>query len=93
MSREIMLIENKEGNWQEPFATICIESKEEFDELNKALEKQKPKKVEEFMERTEEFSSFYKLDFMCPSCENATICQPYRPNYCKHCGQKLDWGD
>ena len=55
------------------------------------LEKQIPKKVEDFMELEEEFSSFYKLDFMCPSCLNATICQPYKPKYCKHCGQKLDW--
>lgn len=67
-----------------------------FEALNlaiKALEKQIPKKVDEFMERSEEFSSFYKLDFMCPSCLKATICQPYKPKYCKHCGQKLDWSD
>lgn len=62
-----------------------------FDMAIEALEKQIPKKVEEFMEREEEFSSFYKLDFMCPSCCNATICQPYKPKYCKHCGQALDW--
>ena len=57
-----------------------------------ALEKQIPKKVDDFMERSEEFGSFYKLDFMCPSCNKATICQPYKPNHCKYCGQKLDWG-
>ena len=61
-------------------------------EAIKALEKQIPKKVEDFLEREEEFGAFYKLDFMCPSCNNSTICQPYKPKHCKHCGQKLDWG-
>ena len=57
----------------------------------KALEKQIPKKVIELNEKEDE--SFYCLDFMCPFCKNAVIRQPYRPRHCKHCGQKLDWGD
>ena len=54
-----------------------------------ALEKQVPKKPYDVDER--EGDSFYYLGFMCPSCNKAIIGQPYRPNYCKHCGQALDW--
>ena len=54
----------------------------------KALEKQIAKKVTEF-------NKPYHLDYMCPSCNTATYGQPYAPNYCKHCGQRLlfDWGN
>ena len=54
-----------------------------------ALKKQIAKKPTEIDEREE--TDFYYLAFMCPTCEVAVIGQPYRPNYCKHCGQKLDW--
>lgn len=54
-----------------------------------ALEKQIPQKVEE--KREVEDEAFYNIDFLCPACETATIGQPYKPNYCKHCGQALDW--
>lgn len=53
-----------------------------------ALEKQIPKKPEETNEREDGC-----LDFMCPNCNEAVIGQPYMPNYCKHCGQKIDWSD
>lgn len=56
-----------------------------------ALKKQIAMKPEEVDER-EDFD-FYYLAFLCPSCDEAVIGQPYRPNYCKHCGQKLDWGE
>ena len=58
-----------------------------------ALEKQIPKKSTEVHEKVDKHSSFYCLSFMCPSCETAVIFQLYKPKYCKHCGQKLDWGD
>lgn len=54
-----------------------------------ALEKQTPKKPQDVDER--EGESYYYLAFICPSCAQAVIGQPYRPNYCKHCGQSLNW--
>lgn len=33
---------------------------------------------------------------LCPNCETNLCCEmPYdkKPNYCKDCGQKLDWSD
>lgn len=62
---------------------------ETFQAAIAALEKQIPQKPQEIDEREEE--SYYYLAFICPACEQAVIGQPYRPNYCKHCGQALDW--
>ena len=55
-----------------------------IDEFKALKEKNEPKKVTEFYETVH-------LDFICPSCNEAVYGQPYKPNYCKHCGQKLDW--
>lgn len=54
-----------------------------------ALEKQVPKTPQEVDER--EGEDYYYLAFICPSCGDAVIGQPYRPNFCKHCGQALNW--
>lgn len=91
MSREIMLMENKEGSWQEPFATICIESKEEFDKLNKALEKQIPKKVIYH----DNCGNETPYQSRCPKCYEAINDTWYwaGESWCPYCGQKLDWGD
>lgn len=59
------------------------------EECREAVERMKPKKPYDVEEREE--ADFYYLAFMCPSCDEAVIGQPYRPNYCKHCGQRLDW--
>ena len=56
-----------------------------------ALEKQNAKKPNEIDERAED--DFYYLAFVCPSCHYPIHGQPYRPDYCKHCGQKLDWSN
>ena len=59
-----------------------------------ALEKQIAKKPTEVDERMpEDYAEYYYLAFMCPSCGGSVAGQPYRPNHCKHCGQKLDWSE
>ena len=55
------------------------------------MEKQIPKKPTEFNAITN--GKFYALDFMCPSCNEPNIGNPYAPKYCKHCGQALKWGE
>jgi hypothetical protein len=55
-----------------------------------ALEKKIPKKPYDIIEEREE-TDFCYLAFMCPSCDEAVVGQLYRPNYCKHCGQRLLW--
>lgn len=53
--------------------------------IKTALEKAEPKKIIDKNENE------YTVDFICPSCNEPVIGQLYRPNYCKHCGCKLDW--
>ena len=60
-----------------------------FKIAKECMEKQIPKKPTETHEIKD--GTFYRIDFMCPSCNTSVVCQPYKPNYCKHCGQKLDW--
>jgi hypothetical protein len=60
----------------------AIGTVEEFKALK---EKNEPKKSTEF------HKSEVCIDFICPNCKEAVYGQPYKPNYCKHCGQKLDW--
>jgi predicted RNA-binding Zn-ribbon protein involved in translation (DUF1610 family) len=61
------------------------------EELKEAREKQIPKKPTEVNEII--YGTFYRMDFMCPSCGTANIENPYKPKYCKHCGQALKWGE
>lgn len=61
------------------------------DFVKNAVAKQIPKKPSEVDEKQD--GLFYLLSFMCPACNEPVIGQPYRPKHCKHCGQKLDWGD
>ena len=73
----------------------CTDTQSDFiDEIEiaiSALEKQIPKKPKEIHEIACE--DVYYLAFVCPSCNTSVFGQPYRPNYCKHCGQALDWSD
>ena len=63
--------------------------KEACDIARESMEKQIPKKPKEI--HKVEDGSFYSISFMCPTCETAVHLQPYKPNHCKHCGQKIDW--
>ena len=60
----------------------AIGTVEEFKALK---EKNEPKKPTQFHENE------VCLDFICPNCKEAVYGQPYKPKYCKHCGQKLVW--
>ena len=89
------LIYNEEtGLWeeyQEPYCSLDIPTEEDWKIFEEATKKQQPMKVQE--KQVVEDEAFYNLDFLCPACQNAVIGQPYKPNYCKHCGQKLDWSE
>lgn len=85
---ESMILYNKD--FEPKNDNTSLENKKNAIDIGiKALEKQIPKKPYDVDEREE--NSFYYLGFMCPSCNKAIVGQPYRPNYCKHCGQKIDW--
>lgn len=59
-----------------------------FNEVADKLEKQIAKKPLDV--NVTELKSGVWIDLLCPTCEQSIVGQPYRPNYCKHCGQKLD---
>lgn len=69
-----------------------IERQKEVMEVTvEALERMMPKKPTDVDEKAG--VDYYNLSFMCPACNDAVVCQPYRPNNCKHCGQALDWSE
>lgn len=78
---------NEEKEFVEEFTSAIFD--EAFEVAIKCMEKQIAKKV------TEHNNHAFHLDCMCPACDTAIYGQPYAPNYCKHCGQKLvfDWGN
>ena len=82
-NRELSAHHQKKAENQKDLMEITVE----------ALEKQIPKKVEDYIENKEDYSSYYYLAFKCPSCKKSVISQPYRPKYCKHCGQAIDWSE
>lgn len=54
---------------------------------NKALEKQIPKKP--IILGYREGREVNTISYLCPICNKHTS----RENFCKYCGQALDWGD
>ncbi len=85
---EIQTIGEVLKTFSEWYKYRAIGTVSEFRELKEKATEKKPSEIDE---RAEE--SFYYLAFLCPTCGNAVIGQPYRPNNCKHCGQKLDWSE
>lgn len=63
----------------------------------KAINKQFPKKVEAEEDAIAE--NAHEVCMMCPSCGEFVGYavdledENYQPNYCKYCGQSLDWGE
>ena len=51
-----------------------------------ALEKQIPKKPIDAITSDNEF-----ICMICPCCQEVAV--EFNDAYCKHCGQKLDWGE
>lgn len=90
----ILRYDESTGTWgikKEPYITIEVETEEDFKELQEAIKKQQAIKPIEVDEREDKDS--YYLAFICPACKTTVFGQPYRPNHCKHCGQKLDWSE
>ena len=85
----LVLSLNEDGVWgikEEPYCTIEVATKEDYEGLQKALEKQIPRKT--------------KYKTTCPVCNTYNSVWNKRTNtkpgdivYCWHCGNaiKLDW--
>ena len=70
--------------------------------VEQACEKQIPKKPVmglQFVDKSEEWHKQHGISwqvYRCPACYWLTgistiTKEPYRPNYCKHCGQAIMW--
>ena len=60
---------------------------EVMEKIQSALEKQIPEKGN--VHGIRDGREINTVSYTCPVCHNHIG----RDNYCKHCGQKLDWGD
>lgn len=71
---------------------------ERFEEAEKALEKQIPKKPKpydtKFRQRGQKYGEYVTVEmaYDCPDC-NCTVWEKDRSKYCGNCGQTLDWSD
>ena len=94
MQELLLQFDESTGTWKErkePYITIEVETEEDFNFIQEAVKKQQPMKPLEIAEQEDE--DCYCLAFICPSCEQSVFGQPYRPNHCKNCGQKLEWSE
>ena len=62
------------------------------DALQELVDKETPKKTKvstaiEYDQIEEDW--YEKYYYYCPNCDNLVD----KPNYCPHCGQKLDWSE
>ena len=85
----IRYTKNMECGEEREFKQSCIDD----EIIIEALEKRIQKKVTEKDEEIGSEHHDYYLSFICPACNESIYGQPYRPNYCKHCGQALIWDD
>ena len=75
------LIELKKSNEIQEFY-YSDEFSKVIDIAINAIEKQIPKKPI--------YDNYHRAGYRCPNCNNIN---PWGYKHCKHCGQKLDWGE
>ena len=81
--KEIMLRANENGEWDvyEPYATIVVETEEDFKNIQEALEKQIFKFVE-----CKGWKGHSGTRYKCPTCKKIIRCGY---EYCSNCGQAV----
>lgn len=75
-------------NKKEPYVTIEVEKKEDFDFLNERLEKQIAKRPV----KCETQDMRYVTIYSCLVCSKGIVGTNIA-KFCFHCGQKLEWSD
>lgn len=87
MIKELIFTVSEDGTlipYDEPFATIDVDTEEDFEKIKSAIDKQKPMKPAEADDREG------CVTWMCPVCEWVHFTE-WKTNYCSECGQKIDW--
>ena len=89
----IILQMQEGGVWgikEEPYCTIEVDTKEDYEGLQKALEKQTPRKP---LEQSTDEKTYYKC--ICESIQKTAYKDGYQMGaeraYCDRCGQAIDW--
>lgn len=94
MSKGILLMQGTDGVFEQvtAFATIFCKTEEDFKYVKKATERQTPKKAIKSTKfyRPNTYKGTREYVDECPICKEI-VC--HGENYCKECGQKLDWSE
>ena len=61
-----------------------------FNELNREAKQMAVNALEKQIPQKPIFDSYHRAGYRCPNCNNIN---PWGYKHCKHCGQKLDWGE
>lgn len=93
-----LIYDEETGLWDEyePYRTLYISTEEDWEIFEEAIEKQKARKpISTTLEEDVQIggAKFCKGTHTlshCPACGAWIVTQD---NYCKHCGQKLDWSE
>ena len=84
----IILGMQEDGTWgikEEPYCTMEVATKEDYEELQEMLEKQIPRKPITIYDHVDDMNKP-----CCPRCELSP--RVYRgEKYCTECGGKIDW--
>ena len=94
-----LIYNEKTGLWeeyQEPYCSLDIPTEEDWKILKGAIKKQQSMKPirttleEDVQIGGVKFCKGTHILSHCPACGEWIVTQD---NYCKHCGQKLDWSE
>lgn len=92
----IVLIMNEDGvfeKYEEPYMTIECAAKEDFEFIQKAIEKQTAKKPDFEGDGYDDSGNLIYDTWICPNCGDKYEIDYEIHQYCPMCGQKLDWSD
>lgn len=92
MSKRTRLLSKLKHVYSHNTKLVLDVSNDDIGLIIEGVEKQIGKKPIIIYEHKED-NGLYDLSFMCLSCDMNSNGQYYRPNYCKHCGQKIDWSE
>lgn len=96
MNEFSIVYNEKTGTWEhkkEPYATIEIETQEDFEKIKIAIEKQNRKKPDYEGDGYDDSGNLIYDTWICPCCGDRYEIDYEMHRFCPVCGQAIDWGD
>ena len=95
MSKEILLIPNEEDKFEayEPYATLHIDTEEDYNYLKEAVERQRPLKPKKVL-ATRDIrigNGTFRAGTSVYKCSRCYTFVSASYDYCPYCGRKIDW--